>query len=67
MPWLKPLKIKAGDFHWTQGCPLLVLDPLWCVMTGSINNQCLVPGPGHWATSEYADTVNQNGSQPQSQ
>ena len=70
IPWLKPLKIKAVDFHSDVGCPPLDLfsipdspPAINSVMTGTINH-CLVPG--HWATSEYADTVCQNRSRPHS-
>ena len=50
LPWLKPLKIKAVDFHSDVGCPPLDLLSIPdsppatnSVMTGTINH-CPVPG-----------------------
>ena len=61
MPALKPLKIKAEDFH-----SLSIPDS-----PPASHKQCVMTAPlitaRRGAASEYADTVNQNGSRPRVQ
>lgn len=63
--------VKDKGCRFSLGCPPLDLfsipdspPAINSVMTATINH-CLVPG--HWATSEYADTVYQNRSRPRVQ